>query len=304
MAIKSIKKETIDNKTVHPLWSSRLMASVSSAILETLTFHPFDTAARRVMASSEILSNKQDIKRIILTKNYSYTSLYRGSFYAAIYRIQQRTFHFLVQPITTLYLHDYLKDKLSSTCSLSTSIALTNGISGAIVGAAEGLIAPFDILRLKKQTNIRVFKYRNLYTILKQEKLRSLYKGVSWTIARNVPGAFTLFSTISYVKSSIFGLDNIQQRANIKQNFIASTIGAITTLLIANPIDVIKVRVQNKPFNANISGISIIKELIQKEGILAFYKGFTIKLSLIAPRLIFTYTIATYLTQYFHQLNI
>ena len=55
-------------------------------------------------------------------------------------------------------------------------------------------------------------------------------------------------------------------------------------------MDVIKTRIQS---NNNIYNYrSIILDIIKKEGFSAFYKGFVPKVTLIGPKLIFSFTIA------------
>ena len=42
-------------------------------------------------------------------------------------------------------------------------------ISGSIIGIGEIFFMPFDVLKIKKQTNINTFNNRSLYQIIKQE---------------------------------------------------------------------------------------------------------------------------------------
>jgi hypothetical protein len=62
------------------------------------------------------------------------------------------------------------------------------------------------------------------------------------------------------------------------QNFVASCVGSIACVLVANPLDVIKTRVQSRDFDRPESGIKIIKDLFQKEGVGALTKGITPKM--------------------------
>ena len=67
------------------------------------------------------------------------------------------------------------------------------------------------------------------------------------------------------------------------------------------PVDVVKTRIQNRPFDSPESGVSIIKNLIKNEGPSAFFKGVTPKLIVVGPKLVFSMTIAQSLISYFQK---
>ena len=66
-------------------------------------------------------------------------------------------------------------------------------------------------------------------------------------------------------------------KATWTQNFIASVAGAVTSITVAAPLDVVKTRIQNANFEQNVKGVTVIKELIKNEGIAALFKGLTPK---------------------------
>ena len=81
-------------------------------------------------------------------------------------------------------------------------------------------------------------------------------------------------------------------RATISQNFVASIAGSISSIAISQPMDVVKTRIQNRPFDAPESGLSIVRNLVKNEGALAFFKGITPKLIVVGPKLVFSMTCA------------
>ena len=101
------------------------------------------------------------------------------------------------------------------------------------------------------------------------------------------------------------------------QNFIASVAGAIASITIAAPLDVIKTRIQNANFEHNISGFAVVKDLLKHEGPRALFKGLTPKVGrrfslafqisltvhfqilVVGPKLVFSYTIAQSLIPFF-----
>jgi hypothetical protein len=70
---------------------------------------------------------------------------------------------------------------------------------------------------------------------------------------------------------------------------------------VSQPLDVIKTRVQARPFDSPESGATVIKNLLKNEGAGALFKGLVPKLSVVGPKLVFSYTIAQYLIAHFEK---
>ena len=66
-------------------------------------------------------------------------------------------------------------------------------------------------------------------------------------------------------------------KATFTQNFIASCAGAVASITVAAPLDVVKTRIQNANFESKISGVAVVKDLLRNEGILGLFKGLTPK---------------------------
>jgi outer membrane receptor protein involved in Fe transport len=63
----------------------------------------------------------------------------------------------------------------------------------------------------------------------------------------------------------------------ILADFVASIAGAVASITVAAPLDVVKTRIQNAHFNSNVSGVTIIRDMVRQEGIRSFFKGLTPK---------------------------
>lgn len=122
------------------------------------------------------------------------------------------------------------------------------------------------------------------------------------TAARNAPGSFFLFGGSAFVKENIFHLENYRD-ATFFQHFIASAVGSIASIVVANPFDVVKTRIQNKPFDQPMTGMQITRQILAQEGLSAFMKGLTPKILTTGPKLIFSFTIAQYLIGLFQKMS-
>ena len=66
-------------------------------------------------------------------------------------------------------------------------------------------------------------------------------------------------------------------KATWTQNFIASIAGAVASITVAAPLDVVKTRIQNANFEQKVSGFTVVKDLMKNEGPMALFKGLTPK---------------------------
>lgn len=72
-------------------------------------------------------------------------------------------------------------------------------------------------------------------------------------------------------------------KATFTQNFVASCAGAIASITVAAPLDVIKTRIQNANFENKVSGMAVMKDLLRNEGVFGLFKGLTPKVCHISP---------------------
>ena len=253
---------------------SKILASSISGIMEISIFHPIDTIAKRLMNNSNRNISKMDV--IFPDKNIpKLNSLYSGVRFGMGYKILQRTYKYGGQSI--------LNDKIK----MFENKTINNAFTGSLIGAGEIVLLPFDIFKIRMQTNPQLMKDKNVLDLFKQEGFK-LYRGSGVTVLRNVPGSFALFGGNSFVKENVFKLDN-HMNATFYQNSVSSLFGSVCCITVSSPMDVIKTRIQSQ--NGKYNYRSIIVNIIRQEGITAFYKGFIPKITLIEPKLIFSFTI-------------
>lgn len=290
--------------------NARLLGSAVAGVSELMLFHPVDTVAKRLMStetkivvmtspSSTALNLNHAIFKESCNKNplTKFGSLFPGIGFGAVYKILQRVYKFGGQPV--------VKDKLSvaygaefeSRFGRENGRTLLSASAGSMIGIGEVLLLPLDALKVKSQTAPEQLKGRGVIDIFAKEGF-GLYRGAGWTVARNAPGSFALFGGNAAAKS-FMGVGEDGARATWTQDAIASSAGAIASITIAQPLDVIKTRIQNRPFNSPESGVSILKNLVKNEGVGGFFKGLTPKLLVIGPKLVFSFTVAQHTIAYF-----
>lgn len=159
------------------------------------------------------------------------------------------------------------------------------------------ILLPLDALKVKSQTSPEQLKGRGVIEIFTKEGF-GLYRGAGLTVMRNAPGSFALFGGNTAAKTYM-GIGEDGMQATWTQDAIASCVGATASISVAQPLDVIKTRIQSRPFDSPESGGTIFKRLIQNEGVGGLFKGLTPKLLVVGPKLVFSFTVAQHLIGYF-----
>jgi len=321
MASAREKHQTHDARTIvaaSPVGSSkggqgsaRILGSALAGAAELVIFHPVDTVAKRLMSNqtrvigdsfamtasnlnSVIFKDKSGAKPI-----QRYLSLFPGISYGAGYKVLQRVYKFGGQPFVKDAMTTSFGETFTRIFGEKKGKALLYAFAGSLMGVGEIVLLPLDVLKIKAQTNPESLQGRGIVEIFAKEG-RNLYRGAGWTAGRNAPGSFALFGGSSFTKGYVFKLDNYND-ATWFQETIASGMGAVASITVAAPLDVIKTRIQNRPFDSPESGVVILRNLVKNEGFGAFFKGLTPKVIVVGPKLIFSFTIAQKMISFFEK---
>ncbi|KAG9290658.1 hypothetical protein G9A89_011621 [Geosiphon pyriformis] len=283
---------------------ARLIGSGTSGLLELFLFHPVDTVAKRLMTntnkvfvpgaplSQAMVNLNQAIfqKKAAASITRKYTSLFPGLGYATAYKVLQRIYKYGGQPYVKDYINTQHRSVFYNTFGEKTGKTMIHATAGSLIGVGEIALLPFDVLKIKRQTAPETLAGRNAFRIFYEEGF-GLYRGALWTAARNAPGSFALFGGSAFTKEYIFGLKDYN-KATFFQNFCASICGATASITVAQPLDIVKTRIQKRPFDAPESGMRILTDMIKREGPSSFVKGLTPKLIVVGPKLVFSFTVA------------
>ncbi|SCZ96424.1 BZ3500_MvSof-1268-A1-R1_Chr8-2g10184 [Microbotryum saponariae] len=297
--------------------AARIVGSGTAGIAELMLFHPVDTIAKRLMSNKTVGLPLNEIvfkQHATAPAGAKFLSLFPGLGYAAGYKVLQRVYKFGGQPYFNDYLNTNHRSFFTNAFGEKNGKAIMSATAGSLTGIGEIVLLPLDVLKIKRQTNPEAFRSRGFLRIVKDEGF-ALYRGASWTAARNAPGSFAvsrpkslfkfaneplillflpcpkLFGGSAFTKEYVFGLQDYRT-ATWYQNFVASIAGSVSSIAISQPLDVIKTRIQNQNFENKVGGMTIVRELIKNEGFSAFFKGLTPKVLVVGPKLVFSYTLA------------
>ncbi|KAJ3115157.1 hypothetical protein HK100_001448 [Physocladia obscura] len=315
-----------------------IAGAAAAGFLELTLFHPMDTIGKRLIndrTRGNLDKAAQLPIRSIIFKNAAgsgirkeIASLYPAFGFALLYKVLQRSLQFGIHPIINSHLRANFEGTVREKFGKRWTRSVIAGTGGMFIGCSEVLLLPLDALKVKAQTGVKVFETtsqtnwvsldsRQQNQTMLQRKISSqkmnaknliqnprlllnLYRGGMWTAARNSIGCFALFGTSTFVKDNVYNLYdlNTTSSATIPQLFTASLVGACASILVAAPLDVIKVRMQATSLNASsVSGIKILTDLIANEGVAGLLKGTIPKLLSSAPKVTFSFTVAQWIAE-------
>ena len=278
-------------------FNARLAGSALAGMCELSLFHPVDTISKRLMNSQVDLTRLNFHTVIFQDKANSNflskaASLFPGFGYGALYKVSQRIYKFGGQPFVNEMIQKRVFEKSSERTR--TQQFWTNALAGSLVGAGEVTLLPFDVLKIKSQTNAEYRKMAFL-DIVKKEGVSGLYAGAGITAMRNILGSFMLFGVNSFVKQT---MEDGGAKPGFVKLAVSSTAGSICSILVACPLDVVKTRMQSGNFSGK-SATMIIGDIAKNEGLGAFFKGAVPKVCTVGPKLVFSFTLAQYLISMF-----
>lgn len=196
-------------------------------------------------------------------------------------------------------------------------------LAGLAAGVTEAVavVTPMEVIKIRLQAQhhsmadpLDIPKYRNAahaaYTVLKEEGVGAIYRGVSLTALRQGTNQAVNFSAYTEFKEI---LQNAQPAYHAKElpSYQTMLIGLVSGAMgpLSNaPIDTIKTRLQKTPGQPGETAVSRVKaiasDMFKQEGFHAFYKGITPRIMRVAPGQAVTFTVYEYLKGWLEGTNL
>lgn len=245
---------------------SPFLAAGCAGLVELSLFHPVDTIAKRLQSNRQLATSWDGLlsldpqRRLLARSHYSQVifgpettsgtfssrvaSLFPGIGFAFCFKVSQRIYKWGCQPI--------LREKLEQRYGNGRNRTALEAISGSMIGMGEVALLPFDVLKIKAQTNKSALQKGVL-----SGGIRGLYRGAVVTASRNAMGSAALFGSNAAVQIYMKGEMPSRHRhspgpVHWPSLLLGSTVGAVSSILVANPLDVIKTRLQNQDFTSQV----------------------------------------------------
>ncbi|KAI0373511.1 mitochondrial carrier [Pilatotrama ljubarskyi] len=190
--------------------------------------------------------------------------------------------------------YEYFKDKLHvATKGALTREGLALKISAATIAATIGsaLANPADLVKVRMQAyypegnpyrNMRhafasIFREGASFAVAKGANpvsggIGALYRGVEATTIRGIVLSATQICSYDQIKQSLKQRGMMQE--GVPLHLVASTFAGLFCSITSNPVDVVKVRLMNDKTHEFKGALDCVRQIMVKEGLFGFYKGF------------------------------
>ncbi|RCN36699.1 hypothetical protein ANCCAN_17404 [Ancylostoma caninum] len=274
--------------------AAKFILGGSAGMTAAAIVQPLDLVKNRMQLSGK--SGQRQFKTSFhalfhVIRNEGFLALYNG---LSAGLLRQATYTTTRLGIYTWMLESFTKkDK-----PLSFIEKATLGIGAGACGALVGTPADLALIRMTGDGHLPPEQRRNyknvieaLFRIAKEEGILTWFRGCSPTVIRAMVVNAAQLATYSHAKELILGTKKVQD--GIFCHFLASMISGLATTVASMPVDIIKTRIQAMKVIDGVpeySGLTdIVVKLLRKEGIFAFWKGFTPYYMRLGPHTVLTF---------------
>lgn len=242
------------NKSQLDLFIAFSSGAFSGLIADVITY-PIDT----IRARKQVLSQSKGIN----------LSLFRGLGIVSLVTVPEHALYFFVYEMCVSKLQPHIDRD-----SKSSAVYFASGVLAEMIDVI--IFNPIDVIKQKLQISGQETKLKWSDTFSKPS---DLYRGVIPSVLCHGPYLGIYWSLYEPLKKYIFSVsgDNESLMSVIVSSIISSSFAAAIT----NPLDVVRTRVQTS--SSNIGAISVIKQMMQHEGIQSFSLGLGSRVLYLSP---------------------
>ncbi|KXX76085.1 Succinate/fumarate mitochondrial transporter [Madurella mycetomatis] len=295
-----------------PSAATNLIAGGGAGMMEALVCHPLDTIKVRMQLSRRGRQPGMPKRGFLRTgveivRKETPLGLYKGLGAVLTGIIPKMAIRFTS--------FEWYKQLLASrqTGVISGQSLFLAGLAAGVTEAVA-VVTPMEVIKIRLQAQyhsmadpLDVPKYRNaahaLYTVVKEEGIGALYRGVSLTALRQGSNQAVNFTAYTYFKEWLYQWQPEYKGGNLpsyQTTLIGLVSGAMGPLSNA-PIDTIKTRLQKMKAEEGTTALQRIAripgDMFKQEGIHAFYKGITPRVMRVAPGQAVTFTVYEFLKE-------
>lgn len=289
----------------------KVMAGMAGGATEALALQPLDvTKTRLQLDKTGRYTGMIDCGRKIVAQEGA-LSLYKGlapfvTHLTLKYALRFGSFAFFQSSMSN-------SSNVSTTAAPSRLESLKPFLAGLSAGLVEAvvIVTPFEVVktRLQQQEGRSNLKYKGavhcLTTVVKEEGLPALWRGVMPTMMRNGSNSAFNFGTMALLSTHwLRKREGDGQQIPVWKSSVAGLISASIGPMLNCPLDVVKTRLMAQTVLAGAlpkySGMmSTMGIIVKEEGLAALWKGLMPRLARVAPGQAITWTVVSQVTYMF-----
>uniref|UniRef100_A0A182MFD3 Mitochondrial ornithine transporter n=1 Tax=Anopheles culicifacies TaxID=139723 RepID=A0A182MFD3_9DIPT len=167
-----------------------------------------------------------------------------------------------------------------SVAELSTLENATAGFLAAFFSSFT--LCPTELIKCKLQAlretagndgkrRPTISSYALVSQILRTEGIPGMFRGLTSTFAREMPGYFFFFGGYEQTREFFTRPGQSKDEIGALRTMVAGAVGGVALWTVIFPADVIKSRIQVYSMRASMTQVGL--DIFRKEGVLAFYNG-------------------------------
>lgn len=248
-----------------------LVAGSLGGMANVMVGQPLDTLKVKMQTFPKLYPNAVQCFKSTLKSDGIIRGLYAGTTPALVANVAENSVLF--------YGYGICQDLVMKVQSKNQSSTLDKAFSGFLAAFFSSFtLCPTELIKCKLQAmretsqighQISAFKLTS--QILNNEGIPGLFKGLTSTMFREMPGYFFFFGGYELSKSAI--TRGHPEKAGLLETVVSGGIGGICLWTAIFPFDVAKSRIQVDSLSDSMT--KVLKDVVRKEGISGLYKGLT-----------------------------
>jgi len=254
-------------------WVSMLSGGIAGGI-EMVTIWPMEYAKTQLQLQEQLKVNSNakfkglyDCLKQTINKN-GFFGLYRGLSPMLTMAIPKAGLRFGT--------FSYLQNKLKDDGKISIGKNFIAGLGAGFVEATI-IVTPTETVKTKLIKDNKPL-FSGLTSIIKSEGIRGIYKGLPSTILKQSSNQGIRFTIFNAYKDYIGPI-----HFNPLNKFIGGSLAGLIGVLLNNPFDVVKTKIQGSEITKYKNTFHCFKDIVSKEGITVLWRGTIPRLGRVVP---------------------
>jgi len=284
LKIKSDQRDKVAMKTHLDPMTIKTIGGMLGGAAEAVALQPLDTVKTRVQLRMMPGMGAFAIAKHTV-QNEGVSALYKG--------LTPFLFHLTSKYALRFYINETYRNALKTHTNVNThAVGFVAGL-GAGITEAVLIVTPFEVIktRLQQQRGLTNLKYEGpihcAKTIVANEGLGALWKGVIPTVARQGLNQMFLFGCYDLLKQTMWGVTRdakLEPEKALLTGMVAGMIGPVVNC----PVDVAKTRLMAQETVAGVvpkytGMLQCMHTVAKEEGVASLYRGLLPRVARVAP---------------------
>ncbi|KAI1280601.1 Mitochondrial ornithine transporter 1 [Halotydeus destructor] len=246
-----------------------LIAGSAGGCATVLVGQPLDTVKVKMQTFPELHSNAFKCFKVTLVNEGLWRGLYAGTLPALVANVAENSVLFCAYGVCQDLVCTVRGKHEPSTLDKAWAGGLAAFFSSFSLCPTELVKCKLQALRETSKEPVKVTAFQLTSDILKREGIPGMFRGLTSTMAREMPGYFCFFG--GYEVSKDFLTHGKPDDATLMQTIIAGGIGGVCLWTSIYPFDVVKSRIQVTSSKEAMT--KVLAHVFRTEGLAGLYNG-------------------------------